>query len=255
MTLPVEAPPLPRRARAHADDLVFIERFEPAEQTLLDLETNRLVVQIQGGQPNAMTELYLLYFDRVYGYTRLALRDPHEAEDVTQQVFLKVVGALPRFEQRGVPIEAWLFRIVKNCIIDHARRSRRIELEDPFTLSRRRERLAPREPIAPPALAPLLASAAFEVAVSSLPPLQRQVLALRYQLDLPNARIAAILGRSDGAIRQAHYQALRARQARAADSGQPSSWGRLPFAMSRVALRRPSLRFARLRGRAVAGFR
>lgn len=156
-------------------------------------------------------ELYELHAEKVRRHLTRALGDRHAAEDVTQQVFLKVVAALPGFEQRGVPVEAWLFRIVGNCVVDHARRNGQLEVEDPFVLARRLERQAGG---VRSELSARLAAAGFEEMVSSLPPLQRQVLILRYQLDLSNSKIAAVLGRSHGAIRQAHYAAIRSLEAR-----------------------------------------
>src|SRR5437868_5992675 len=84
-------PPLPRRARRYAGRLAFVQRRLPSSQAAEDVETARLVVEYQLGDRSALEELYLRYFDRVYAYARVALRNSHDAEDVTQQVFAQVI--------------------------------------------------------------------------------------------------------------------------------------------------------------------
>ncbi|MDX6663650.1 MAG: hypothetical protein QOG09_1752, partial [Solirubrobacterales bacterium] len=87
--------------------LVFCERIEVAAEAREDLLTARLVTRIQAGATSAFSELYETYFDRVYAYLRVALRDHHEAEDAAQQVFMQAMEALPRYQlRRGTPFRA-----------------------------------------------------------------------------------------------------------------------------------------------------
>src|SRR5437763_17100867 len=74
--------------------------------------------------PAAFTQIYHLYLDRVYHYLRVRTPTPADAEDLTQQVFLRAWEALPGYQARGVPFAAWLFRIAHNLAADHARRAR-----------------------------------------------------------------------------------------------------------------------------------
>src|SRR3979411_362085 len=72
----------------------------------------------------AMAALYQRYVARMYRFLRVRCSSADEAADLTQQVFLKMAEALPRYRERGVPFAAWLFRIARNAAIDHARRQR-----------------------------------------------------------------------------------------------------------------------------------
>src|SRR5687767_3049379 len=125
---PAHAPPLPPELAAL--DLTFVE-IEPLTQVQRDdADSARLVVAVQAGDRDAFGKLYLRYFDGIYGYLRTALRDPHEAEDAAQDVFMQALRAIPRYELRGQPPRRWLFRIARNQAIDRARR-RRSTPEDP----------------------------------------------------------------------------------------------------------------------------
>jgi RNA polymerase sigma-70 factor (ECF subfamily) len=203
----VEVPPLPWRARAHAERIVFVERAEPSAEHDEDLDTARLVTRIQGGDRESFGELYMRYFDRVYGYLRVAVRDRHEAEDLTQQVFVNALEALPRYERRGtIPFRIWLFTIVRRSAIDAIAARQRMEPTEPEQLTRALES----EP-AEPELRALswLTDRELVMLVERLPLAQRQVLMLRYMLDLPHAEIARILDRSPDDVRILAHRALR----------------------------------------------
>src|SRR5437762_10421277 len=71
---------------------------------------------------DALAALYQRYVARVYRFLRVRCSSRDEAADLTQQVFLKMAEALPRYRERGAPFAAWLSRIAPNAAIDHARR-------------------------------------------------------------------------------------------------------------------------------------
>lgn len=225
-TVSSDPPPLPRRARGHADRLVFIERFEPAAQRLLDIDAARLVIRLQAGDQSAMSELYLRYFDSVYRYARVALRDPHEAEDVTQQVFTNVFHALPNYEVRpAVPFRAWLFRIVRNALTDTVRRKERLTVEDPGTMEARRDMLVSQEA---EQILPWLDDGDLSVFIERLPQSQREVLMLRFMLDLTPQEIAQVVGRTPKAVRRLQERALKTLEERLV------AIGRIPQRKSRA---------------------
>ena len=208
ITLAGEPPRLPRRARPYADRLLFVERFEPTDQKLLDIEADRLVIRIQSGDrsEDAMSELYLRNFDQVYGYARLALRDAHEAEDVAQQVFVKLLQAIPRYEIRPTcPFRAWLFRIARNEIANSFRGRQRLSVEDPQRIDFRRD-----EPVSQEVETMLawVSDGDLSLFIERLPTTQREVLVLRYMLDLTVQEIAAVIGRTPKAIRRLQERAL-----------------------------------------------
>ena len=146
------------------------------------------VLRAKQGDQEAIRFLYLRYADNVYGYVCSIVRDEHEAEDVTQQIFAKLLTALNRYEPRSVPFSAWILRIAHNAAIDHvrARRAvpceevRSVELED-VDLSRERAR-------------------DLRAALDKLPAEQRDVIVMRFILGLSPREIADRIGRSEDAV-------------------------------------------------------
>jgi RNA polymerase sigma-70 factor (ECF subfamily) len=193
---PVEGPEaLPRKVRHHAGRLVWVERIEPATEQLADVDSARLVIRFQAGEAEAFGDLYLRYFDRVYSYLRVLFRsDPHQAEDVAQQVFTKVFEALPRYERRGHPFRAWLFAIARNEAVTQLARAGRSEATDPLEVAFRLDARGEAQPH--PEALEWLTDRELMMFVERLPLAQRQVLVLRYMLDLTTREIAEILGRS-----------------------------------------------------------
>jgi RNA polymerase sigma factor (sigma-70 family) len=198
---------LPPEAEPHAHQLAFVVRRLPSSQAAEDVETARLVVEYQLGDRSALEDIYRRYFDRIYAYARVALRDPHEAEDVTQQVFMQVVEALGRYQlRRGTPFRHWLFRIARNTMLNARETQRRAQLEEPARVELRIEDGATRT--AQDAL-DWLTDADLYMFVDQLPPSQREVLVLRYVLDMSGKEIACQLDRTPESVRQLLSRALR----------------------------------------------
>src|SRR5881398_2809104 len=89
-----------------------------------------LVERAQAGETDALEELYLIHFDRIYSYLHLSVGNRHDAEDLTTQTFLKMLEAIGRFRWQSAPFSAWLFRIAHNLAMDHFRASRRSQPEE-----------------------------------------------------------------------------------------------------------------------------
>ena len=207
-----ELPKLPRRAARHAEQLVFVERAAPSTEAAEDADTARLVTRIQAGESAGFAELYLRYFDRVYSYLRLLLRDQHEAEDITQQVFTQVLEALPRYERRRQPFRAWLFVIARNQALNHLRKLGRVSTEPAPALERRRENASrangDHEAFSAQEVLDWVTDPDLLVLVERLPEPQRNVLALRFMLGLSHPEIARVLGRSEVSVRVLQSRAL-----------------------------------------------
>ncbi|HEX2015698.1 MAG TPA: sigma-70 family RNA polymerase sigma factor [Solirubrobacteraceae bacterium] len=199
------APSLPRKVLAHAAGLTFVERLEPSTEEAEDRDTARLVARFQAGDEEVFALLYARYFDRVYGYVRLLLHQAGEAEDVTQQVFLKLLSALAGYERREQPFRAWLFVIVRNHALSHLRTTGRLEPVDPLELNRRLDATAYDPPL--DALQ-WVSDRELLLLVERLPLAQRQVLMLRYMLDLTPTEIGGVLGRAPGDVRILQHRAL-----------------------------------------------
>src|ERR1700749_3892285 len=96
-------------------------------------ETKRvraLVARAQEGDRDALEELYLIHFDRIYGYLHVSVGNRHDAEDLTTQTFLRMLESIGKFRWQSAPFSAWLFRIAHNLAMDHFRASRRWQPEE-----------------------------------------------------------------------------------------------------------------------------
>src|SRR5207248_9270116 len=84
----------------------------------------------QQGKLGALEELYLVQFDRIYSYLHRSVGNRHDAEDLTTQVFVKMLESIGKFRWRSAPFSAWLFRIAHNLAMDHFRASKRWQPEE-----------------------------------------------------------------------------------------------------------------------------
>jgi RNA polymerase sigma-70 factor (ECF subfamily) len=236
----VDPPPLPRRVRPLAGLLVFVERLEPSTQELEDIDSARLVMRFQAAERETFSLLYLRYFDAIYSYMRVMLRNRVEAEDATQQVFISAFEALPRYERRDVPFRAWLFVIARNESLKRIQQSTRAEVVDPAEVNQRRE-----ETLSAPGVDALqwITDRELLLLVERLPLAQRQVLMLRYLHDLTAAQTGAVIGRSAADVRMLQSRALRFLRARL------TALGRAPAGQRWPRMRRPLKQASVLRAR------
>src|SRR5215210_6698623 len=102
----------------------------PPRSRTSSAEMRALVERAQLGDRDALEELYLLHFDRIYSYLHMSVGNRHDAEDLTTQTFLKMLESIGRFQWKSVPFSAWLFRIAHNLAMDHFRAARRVQLEE-----------------------------------------------------------------------------------------------------------------------------
>ena len=178
-----------------------------ADEATTAAAVRRLVGRAQQGDREALEELYLMHFDRIYSYLQLSVGNRHDAEDLTNQTFVKMLESIERFEWRKVPISAWLFRIAHNLAMDHFRSRRRWQPEE--------------EPPEPPGSE---ARSAEEEAmqaigrgsmldmIEGLSHDQQQVLTLKFVFNFSNAEVATILGKTEGAIKSLQHRALASLQ-------------------------------------------
>jgi len=166
-----------------------------------------LVERAQRGDRAALEELYLLHFDRIYSYLHLSVGSRHDAEDLTTQTFLKMLEAIGRFEWRAVPFSAWLFRIAHNLAMDHFRANKRWQPEEEVPESVQGQESSAEEQ----ALESLGETSMLEL-IDRLSPEQRQVLTLKFVFRFSNGEAAAILGKTEGAVKSLQHRALASLQ-------------------------------------------
>jgi len=166
-----------------------------------------LVQRAQRGDRVALEELYLLHFDRIYSYLHMSVGSRHDAEDLTTQTFVKMLEAIGRFQWRSVPFSAWLFRIAHNLAMDHFRANRRWQPEEEVP-----ETVQGEESSAEEQALVSLGQTSMMTLIERLSPEQRQVLTLKFVFRFSNAEAAAILGKSEGALKSLQHRALASLQ-------------------------------------------
>lgn len=171
-------------------------RGRPLRQSQTTEADERLLITEAQRDPARFAELYDLYFDRIYAYIawRAASRD--EAEDMVSEVFQKALANLRRFEWRGAPFSAWLYRIAANEITDHAERvGRERAIESPPEAEEANQEEAHDR-------------AKVFALMRELPADQRKVLELRFMEEKSTREVAEVLQRSEGAIKQLQFRGL-----------------------------------------------
>ena len=162
-----------------------------------------LVERAQQGDRSALEDLYLIHFDRIYGYLHVSVGNRHDAEDLTTQTFLKMIEAIGKFRWQSAPFSAWLFRIAHNLAMDHFRAARRWQPEEEV-------------PEPPPDEATSAEEGALEAIgrrsmlalIEDLSLDQQQVLTLKFVFNFSNAEAATILGKTEGAVKSLQHRAL-----------------------------------------------
>ena len=164
------------------------------------IEKTRLAVaRAKQGDQEAVRFLYVKYAHNIYGYVCSIMRDDHEAEDVTQHVFAKLITAIGKYDDRGVPFFAWLLRLARNVAIDHLRANRLTPTENVIDVDTGRRPDFERTHTVKDALA-------------TLPEEQREVVILRHVVGLSPTEIADRMGRTEGSIHGLHHRGRRALQ-------------------------------------------
>jgi RNA polymerase sigma-70 factor (ECF subfamily) len=156
------------------------------------------VARAKEGDRSALQVLYIRYAGEVHRCVNSIVDDHHEAEDITQGVFLKLTRIIGSYEQRDIPFAAWLRRVARNAAVDSLRAKRpmpvhelRITEQSPDDLRSERVR-------------------DLRQALERLPYEQREVLILRHLAGLSPPEIAEMLGKTEPAIHGLHHRARTA---------------------------------------------
>src|SRR6266508_1217668 len=173
----------------------------------------RLVERGQQGNKEALEELYLLHFDRIYSYLHMNVGNRHDAEDLTTQVFVKMLESIGKFRWRSAPFSAWLFRIAHNLAMDHFRANKRWQPEEEVPEPDPGEGSAAEQE----ALESIGRQSMLEL-IQKLSHEQQQVLTLKFVFNFSNAEAATILDKTEGAIKSLQHRALASLQRQIATS-------------------------------------
>lgn len=169
-------------------------------------EENQLVREAQTNLEQ-FEVLYALYLPKVYGFVMNKVRSASLAEDLTSEIFVKVLEGLPRYRFQGRPFGAWVFQIVRNHLLDHYAkqgRSRHDTLEDPTWLKDENELNDPA------ALARQKNTRdTLEKQIDTLPLQEAEVVRLKYFAELSNQEIAATLNLQPNHVGVLLFRALK----------------------------------------------
>jgi RNA polymerase sigma-70 factor (ECF subfamily) len=169
---------------------------------------SKAVRRAQAGDRDALAFLYARYADNIYGYVRSIVHDHHEAEDVTQHVFAKLIHVIGKYQEREVPFFAWLLRVARNVAVDHIRQQRLVPVEEVRAADAASPDVLGSGPMTD-----------LKEALSALPRAQREVLVLRHLAGLSPTEIASRTGRTEGSIHGLHHRGRRALTAELAARG------------------------------------
>jgi RNA polymerase sigma-70 factor, ECF subfamily len=166
------------------------------------LVEEQIVQRAINGDREAFTYIYDLHFDKIYRYIYVKVRSQSEAEDLTQDVFIKAYEGLKNYKWRDLPITAWLFKIAHNRVIDYVRKSskeKRADLNEADAISAG-------DPV-------YMTEQNFEIyelkgALEKLPDAQREVATLRFISELSIAEVAFTLGKSEGTVKALQFNAI-----------------------------------------------
>jgi len=174
-----------------------------------DEEHERLLIEAAQKDPKRFAELYEENFGRVWAFVIRRVRDRSAAQDITSEVFHQALANVKKFEWRGLPFSAWLYRIAANAVADH------------FTRSAREQSGNERESVSEVTdreIENVDRRASLFRFVDRLPADQRRVLVMRFAEEQSIREIASALGRSEGAIKQLQWRGLQTLRSRMSEN-------------------------------------
>jgi len=180
------------------------KRLTRRPKNLKSLSDIELVEKSKTGDKDAFGELYERYLDKIYSYVYYRTGNHHDAEDLTARVFFRAMAHMENYTERGVPFQAWLYRIAHNLVANwHRDRGRRkvIPLDEFIAASlksdspdKQAEDQEERE--------------ALRAAIRRLPEERQQLLLLKFVEHMSNAEIGEIMSRTEGAIKSLYHRTL-----------------------------------------------
>lgn len=187
-----------RRTIPFEDTTSANQRIEAAHARI-----EALVSRAQDGDRDALALLYQEYARAIHRYIHIRVGgDGAQSEDLTQEVFLKVVRKIDSYHYDGKPFASWLFRIAHNVLVDHYRASKRANV--PLT-----DTMAGTEREDPVGIVEQLADISeIKRVIGELPAQQREVISLRFGAGLSVAETARAIGRTEGTVKKLQHVAL-----------------------------------------------
>jgi|SRR5689334_10021159 len=161
----------------------------------------------KGGDLEGIHFLYVRFAADVQRYIASFVHDHYEAEDITQNVFAKLIKAIGKYEERDVPFAAWIMRVARNAALDHMRGRRAVPTEEVRVADGGQAQLGQDR------------GQDLRIALESLPDDQREVLILRHIAGLSPVEIAATLKKSESSVHGLHHRGRRTLRAKLTELG------------------------------------
>jgi RNA polymerase sigma-70 factor (ECF subfamily) len=175
-----------------------------------EVEDIQLLKIAQEGNTEAFGAIYERYAEKVFRYLNAHLGNGLDAEDLTEEVFIRVWRSLPDYRERGTPFLSFVFRVARNALIDHYRRERRVVGQ----LSSEEVMIADHKPGPGEVVSQQMERQELREALEGLRDDYRTVLILRFLSDMSPEDAALAMGRSAGAVRVLQHRALAALRSR-----------------------------------------
>jgi RNA polymerase sigma-70 factor (ECF subfamily) len=169
-------------------------------------EVEDLVRRAQQGHSEAFAGLYEAYYDKIYRYVMFKTGDSLEAEDLTEEVFLRMLESIGSFKWQGYPFTSWLFRIAHNLVIDYYRKSgrqKKTSLDDAMRVVGTDGVDIDRK------LDVELSIKEVKDAMGGLTQLQQEVLSLRFAGGLSVAETAEAMCKKENAVKALQHAAIK----------------------------------------------
>ena len=173
----------------------------------MSADEKALIKAAQQGNAEACTALYNYHYDAVYRYCYYRVGDVELAQDLTSEVFVRMVDKLDTFRVRGRPLLAWLYTIARNLISDTQRKQSRADIT---SLAEDYEPQTSNEEDLTRSVDRKIEADCLAAALRHLTEDQRQVILLKFMEDLSNSQVARLLGKTEGAVKSLQHRALRA---------------------------------------------
>lgn len=177
--------------------------FNRKAKQLKDMPDNKLV-ELAKEDKDAFGEIYERYMPKIYNYIYYRTGNQQDAEDLTARVFFRALNHIENYVDRGLPFQAWLYRIAHNLVANfHRDQGRRkiIALDDYVAHTLKTD--------APDKLAEMMDDNEHLIeAIRQLSPERQQLLLLKFIDQLSNAEIGEIMGRTEGAIKSLYHRTL-----------------------------------------------
>jgi len=165
-----------------------------------ELSLNRAIQ----GDHEAFGMLYEQYVERIFNYVYYRTGNQHDAEDLTAKVFFRAMRRIPQYQERGLPVSAWLYRIAHNLVANwHRDRGRRPEISLDEGIAS-----IPHSEHPEATLLQLEEQNDLLSIIRDLPAERQQLIILKFVEHLSNAEIGQIMGRTEGAVKSLYHRTL-----------------------------------------------